>query len=88
MRAQAERSNYDASPEDILSDMLVCGVNNDTIKQRNLCGYQFALELATILEEATKGTDCTISPAVEGLDPEKIGIEVNLVSKEAEIFVE
>ena len=30
----------------------------------------------------------TYSPAVEGLDPEKIGIEVNLVSKEAEIFVE
>ena len=28
------------------------------------------------------------SPAVEGFDPEKIGIEVNLVSKEAEIFVQ
>ena len=29
-----------------------------------------------------------ISPAVKGLDPEIIGIVVNLVSKEAEFFVE
>jgi hypothetical protein len=28
------------------------------------------------------------SPAVEVLDPEKIGVVVNLVSKEAEFFVE
>ena len=38
--------------------------------------------------EKEKKTTHTISPAVEGLDPEKIDIEVNLVSKEAEIFVE
>ena len=31
---------------------------------------------------------CVISLAVEGLDPEKIGIEEILVSKEAEFFVE
>ena len=40
-----------------------------------------SLEFVTAMQSSS-------SPAVKGLDPEKIGIEVNLVSKEAEIFVE
>ena len=65
LRSLAQHCNYKESLQDMLRDMLVCGVNHKGIQQRLLAEktYDKALQLALSIESAEKGTQDLSSTA-------------------------